>query len=171
MIKINVNGNRSDVIGYVSYYSCEELANLLEVNQDEIIYETTVTDYFLHGDITFETEVIVHVTLTDNYFDKIQEITNILVKYVGFFTSKCMVYYDVIDSRLVYIYENKNKTKECGCGCGCHHEENEDGCHCHEGDECGCHCHEEGHECDEDCDCGCHEGHECCCHHHHTDEE
>lgn len=171
MIKINVNGNRSDVIGYVSYYSCEELANLLDVNQDEIIYETTVTDYFLHGDITFETEVIVHVTLTDNYFDKIQEITNILVKYVGFFTNKCKVYYDVIDSRLVYIYENKNKAKECGCGCGCHHEENEDGCHCHEGDGCGCHCHEEGHECDEDCDCGCHEGHECCCHHHHTDEE
>lgn len=175
MIKINVNGNRSDVIGYVSYYSCEEIADLLEINQDDIVYETVVTDYFLHGDITFETEVVVHVTITDNYFDKIQELTNILVKYVGFFTNKCKVYYDVIDSRLVYIYENKNKTKECGCGCGCHHGEEDHECHCHEeGHECGegceCGCHE-GHECDENCDCGCQEGHECCCHHHHEDEE
>ena len=162
MIKINVNGNRSDVIGYVSYYSCEEIANLLEISQEDIVYETTVTDYFLHGDITFETEVVVHVTITDNYFEHIQEITNILVKYVGFFTSKCKVYYDVIDSRLVYIYDNTGKQKkhECGChhheetcGCGCHHEEEHecccgDDCHCcDDGEEC--HCHENG------CNCGC----------------
>ena len=36
-------------ISYVSYYSCEELAQLLDVGQEEIIYETNVTDYFLHG--------------------------------------------------------------------------------------------------------------------------
>lgn len=170
MIKINVNGNRSDVIGYVSYYSCEEIANLLEISQDEIIYETTVTDYFLHGDITFETEVIVHVTLTDNYFEHIQELTNIIVKYVGFFTNKCKVYYDVIDSRLVYIYDNKGKENKHACGCGCHHEEESHECCCghqHEGEECcchegeECHCHEEG-----DGECHCHEeGHECKCHH------
>jgi hypothetical protein len=157
MIKINVNGNRSDVIGYVSYYSCEEIANLLEISQDDIIYETTVTDYFLHGDITFETEVIVHVTLTDNYFEHIQELTNILVKYVGFFTNKCKVYYDVIDSRLVYIYDNKGKEKKCGCGC--HHDEENHECCCHD-DGQECHCCEEGHECH--CD---EEGHECHCHH------
>lgn len=163
MIKINVNGNRSDVIGYVSYYSCEEIASLLDVNQDEIIYETNVTDYFLHGDITFETDVIVHVTLTDNYFNHIQELTNIIVKYVGFFTNKCKVYYDVIDSRLVYIYDNKGKEKQHGCGCGCHHEEENHECchHHHEGDH-ECHCHEEGHECccGDDCQCGCHDDEE-----------
>ena len=159
MIKININGNRSDVIGYVSYYSCEEIANLLEISQEEIIYETTVTDYFLHGDITFETEVIVNVTLTDNYFEHIQELTNIIVKYVGFFTNKCKVYYDVIDSRLVYIYDNKNKEKKQGCCC--HHDEHENG---HE-----CHCHEEGHEgccceADGEHECHCHEN-GCECHH------
>ena len=157
MIKINVNGNRSDVIGYVSYYSCEEIANLLEINQDEIIYETNVTDYFLHGDITFETEVIVHVTLTDNYFEHIQELTNIIVKYVGFFTNQCKVYYDVIDSRLVYIYDNKGKEKKKGC----HHHDESHECCCHEGDH-ECHCHEESeeeHEChchDDGCGCHCH---------------
>ena len=169
MIKININGNRSDVIGYVSYYSCEEIANLLEITQDEIIYETNVTDYFLHGDITFETEVIVHVTLTDNYFEHIQELTNIIVKYVGFFTNKCQVYYDVIDSRLVYIYDNKGKEKKHGCGCGCHHEEENHECCDHNQDEQGCCCHGEGHEChcnEEGHECHCNEdGHECCCNH------
>jgi len=159
MIKINVNGNRSDVIGYVSYYSCEEIANLLEISQEEIIYETNVTDYFLHGDITFEPEVLVHVTITDNYFEHIQELTNIIVKYVGFFTEKCKVYYDVIDSRLVYIYENKKgkgkkqdshhkeESHKCCCHeegheCHCNDENEEHECHCHE-DGCGCHCHHE----------------------------
>ena len=74
MIKINVNGNRSDIISYVSYYSCEELAQLLDVDQEEIIYETNVTDYFLHGDITFESEVIVKITLTDNYYNYIKSV-------------------------------------------------------------------------------------------------
>ena len=156
MIKININGNRSDIIGYVSYYSCEEIASLLEINQDEIIYETNVTDYFLHGDITFEPEIVVHVTIADNYLNHIQELTNIIVKYVGFFTSKCKVYYDVIDSRLVYIYDNKSKEKKHECGCGCHHHEENHTCCCDE--ECECHCSEDGEEChcDDDCNCGCH---------------
>lgn len=154
MIKININGNRSDIISYVSYYSCEEIANLLGISQEEIIYETNVTDYFLHGDITFESEVIAHVTLTDNYFEHIEELTNIIVKYVGFFTSKCKVYYDVIDSRLVYIYDNKGKEKQCGCGCNHNAESHE--CCCHGNDE-ECHCHEESHDCNCDHDgCGCH---------------
>lgn len=159
MIKININGNRSDIISYVSYYSCEEIANLLKINQDDIIYETNVTDYFLHGDITFESEIIVNVTLTDNYFEHIQELTNIIVKYVGFFTSKCKVYYDVIDSRLVYIYDNQGNEKKCGCGC--HNEENNHECcgHGHEEHECCCQGHDGEHE------CNCHdEGHGCNCH-------
>ena len=134
MIKINVNGNRSDIISYVSYYSSEEISQLLDIDQEEIIYETTVTDYFLHGDITFESEVIVKVTMTDNYFNYIQDITDIVVKYVSYFTNKCQVYYEILDSRLVYVYEVKNKKKEqtdhCCCGhdgheCGCHHEDAE----------------------------------------------
>ena len=157
MIKINVNGNRSDIISYVSYYSCEELSQLLDIDQEELIYETTVTDYFLHGDITFESEVIVKITLTDNYFNYIKDITDIVVKYVSFFTNKCQVYYEVLDSRLVYVYEVKNSKKvdadeHCccheheGCGCGHHHEAGQE-----------CHCEEEG------CDCGCQSGGHCCC--------
>ncbi len=165
MIKININGNRSDIAGYVSYYSCEELAELLGIDQDEIIYETTIVDYFLHGDITFDSEIIVNVTLTDNYIDHINEITNIIVKYVSFFTDKCQVYFDVIDSRLVYIYENKNKKKveankyseenhECSCE---HHDHHNHNCEHH-------HDHEHG--------CNHHHDHDCCCgHKHDTDEE
>lgn len=156
MIKININGNRSDIAGYVSYYSCEELADLLKVDQDDIIYETTIVDYFLHGDITFDNEIIVNVTLTDNHLEYIQQITNILVKYVSFFTDKCQVYYDIIDSRLVYVYENKNKKKveantyseeEHKCCCGNHNEEHE------------CCNHEDNHECCNhtgECSCGKH---------------
>ena len=157
MIKINVNGNRSAGVGYVSYYSCEEIANLLGIDQDEIIYETNVVDYFSHGDITFETEVIVNVTIADTHFDHIQELTNILVKYVGFFTNKCKVYYDVIDSRLIYLYEKKGAKKGCGCGhnheehsCNCDHDRDHE-CDCCNGDECtcgdDCQCHEKHHKC------------------------
>lgn len=161
MIKINVNGNRSDIISYVSYYSCEELAQLLDVSQDEIIYETTVTDYFLHGDITFESEVIVKITLTDNYFNYIKDITDIVVKYVSFFTNKCQVYYEVLDSRLVYVYEVKNSKKvDADEHCCCHgHEDHHCGCGHHHGEEHECHCEED------ECDCGCQSGGHCCCEH------
>ena len=161
MIKINVNGNRSDIISYVSYYSCEEIAELLEISADEIIYETTVVDYFLHGDITFDSEVIVKVTITDNYFNYIKELTNIIVKYVGYFTNKCQVYYEVLDSRLVYLYEVKDKkqknadeySEENHCCCGHHHDEEH---------ECECGCHHDG---EHECECGHDHGHEgCCCH-------
>lgn len=176
MIKINVNGNRSDIIGYVSYYSSEEIADLLEINQEEIIYETNVVDYFMHGDITFDSEIIVHVTITDNYFEHIEQLTNIIVKYVSYFTNKCQVYYDVIDSRLVYVYEVKGKKakEHHGCGdehCCCHHHHSEDcdckehECHCHDGHECHC---DEGKECTcgDECHCGdnCTCGDDCKCH-------
>ena len=173
MIKININGNRSDIISYVSYYSCEEIAELLDVSADEIIYETAVVDYFLHGDITFDSEVIVKVTITDNYFNYVQELTNIIVKYVGYFTNKCKVYYEVLDSRLVYLYEVKGKDKktnpdeykeehhcccgEHGCECGHHHDEDH---------ECECGCHD-----GQECECGHHDHHECGCGHCHDDEE
>lgn len=167
MIKININGNRSDIIGYVSYYSCEEISKLLEINPDEIIYETAVVDYFMHGDITFDSEIVVKVTLTDNYLEHVETLTNIIVKYVSYFTNKCKVYYEVIDSRLVYLYESKEKKEnehEHECHCHCHHEESDHECHCHEeNDSCGC---KEGHEChchEKECSCGCKEGHECHC--------
>ena len=106
-----------------------------------------------------------NVTLTDNYIDHINEITNIIVKYVSFFTDKCQVYFDIIDSRLVYIYENKNKKKveankyseenhECSCE---HHDHHNHNCEHH-------HDHEHG--------CNHHHDHDCCCgHKHDTDEE
>ena len=122
-------------------------------NLEKYTYETTVTDYFLHGDITFDSEVIVKVTITDNYFDYVQDLTNIIVKYVGYFTNKCQVYYEVLDSRLVYLYEVKNKkeknldncNEEEHCCCGHHHDH-----------ECCCDHHAEGHECEcghEHCNC------------------
>jgi len=161
MIKININGNRSDIISYVSYYSCEEIAELLDISAEEIIYETSVVDYFLHGDITFDSEIIAKVTITDNYFNYIQELTNIIVKYIGYFTNKCQVYYEVIDSRLVYLYEVKGNKKNKGsneyseedheCCCGHHHDEEDHECCC-------------GHHHDE-------EDHECCCGHHHDEED
>ena len=163
MIKINVNGNRSDIISYVSYYSCEEIAELLEISQEEIIYETSVVDYFLHGDITFDSEVIVKVTITDNYFEHIKELKNIIVKYVWYFTNKCQVYYEVLDSRLVYMYEVKDKKKNHEEGhCCCGHHEGTHECECGEHG-CGCDDHE--------CECGHnHDEDHCCCHHKETEE-
>ena len=163
MIKININGNRSDIIGYVSYYSVEELANLLNIEQEEIIYETAIVDYFLHGDITFESEVIVKVTITDNYIEKMQEITNILVKYVSFFTNKCKVYYEIIDSRLLYVYENKNKKKEVNeedHKCSCEHCDCDDECHCED-----CDCKDGECDCGDECHCHEHNNHHCDCKH------
>ena len=46
MIKINVNGNRSDIAGYISYYSSKEIAPLLEIDEKDIVYESAVVDYF-----------------------------------------------------------------------------------------------------------------------------
>jgi hypothetical protein len=57
MIKISVNANRSDIAGYISYYSCKEIAPLLEIDEKEIIYETAVVDYFAFGDVDFSTKV------------------------------------------------------------------------------------------------------------------
>ena len=161
MIKININGNRSDIISYVSYYSCEEIADLLGVSQEEIIYETAVVDYFLHGDITFDSEIIVKVTITDNYFENIQQLTNIIVKYVGYFTNKCQVYYEVLDSRLVYLYEVKGKQNKNSddyneesheCCCGHHHDENHECCCSHDDENHECKCNHE------------HGSHHCKCH-------
>ena len=144
MIKICVNGNRSDIAGYISYYSCKEIAPLLEIDEKEIIYETPVVDYFAFGDIDFSTKVETIVTLSDNYAQHIGEINDILAKYLSGFVSEFDIRYEIVDSNLLYSFKVASK-KECDC---------EDECHCH--DE-GCSCHE--HECEEE--------HECCCHYEH----
>lgn len=146
MIKIRVNGNRSDIAGYISYYSCKEIAPLLEIDEKEVIYETPVVDYFAFGDIDFSTRVETVVTLTDNYTQHIGEINDILAKYLSGFVSEFDIRYEIIDSNLLYSFKVASK-KECDCG---------DDCHCH-GDDCSCHDHE----------CECDDGHECCCHHEH----
>ena len=158
MIKIRVNGNRSDIAGYISYYSCKEIAPLLEIDEKEVIYETPVVDYFAFGDIDFSTRVETVVTLSDNYAQHIGEINDILAKYLSGFVSEFDIRYEIIDSNLLYSFKvaAKNECDADGCECGCHHDDCECGCH-HDDCECGCHHeHEEEHEC-------CH--HDCKCHH------
>jgi len=165
MIKISVNGNRSDIAGYISYYSSKEIAPLLEIEEKEIVYESAVVDYFAFGDVDFSTKVETIVTITDNYSDRIGEINDILAKYLSGFVSEFDIRYQIIDSNLVYSFKVASK-HECDCDddceCGCHHEhcsckEHEEDNHC----ECGCH---EGKECDCDDDCECHKG-ACHCKH------
>ena len=159
MIKISVNANRSDIAGYISYYSAKEIAPMLEIDEKEIVYESAVVDYFAYGDIDFATRVEALVTITDNYVDHIGDINDILAKYLSGFVSEFDIRYQIIDSNLVYSFKVEGRP-ECECG-----EE----CHCHEhGCECGeeCHCHEHGCECDDDCHCHEHEeGCHCGCHH------
>lgn len=152
MIKITVNANRSDIAGYISYYSCKEIAPLLEIDEKEIIYETPVVDYFAFGDIDFSTRVETVVTISDNYAQHIGEINDILAKYLSGFVSEFDIRYEIIDSNLLYSFKVASK-KECECGDECHCGDN---CQCdhHEG-ECECghhHCH-----CDDECDCHNHE--------------
>lgn len=153
MIKISVNANRSDIAGYISYYSCKEIAPLLEIDEKEIVYESAVVDYFSFGDIDFSTKVETVVTISDNYAEHIGEINDILAKYLSGFVSEFDIRYEIIDSNLLYSF--KVAPSKCHChddGCECEHDHechcHDEGheCHCHD-DGCGCHCHEEGHEC------------------------
>ena len=175
MIKISVNANRSDIAGYISYYSCKEIAPLLEIEEKEIIYEAAVVDYFAFGDVDFSTKVETVVTISDNYTNCIGEINDILAKYLSGFVSEFDIRYEIIDSNLIYSFKVANK-HECECGeeCHCHEHECECGeeCHCHEHEcECGeeCHCHEHGCECGDDCQCtpfdhcGCKDDKDCKC--------
>lgn len=174
MIKISVNGNRSDIAGYISYYSCKEIAPLLEIDEKEIIYETAVVDYFSFGDIDFSTKVETIVTISDNYAQYIGEINDILAKYLSGFVTEFDIRYQIIDSNLIYSFKVAPRKCECGdeCTCGdncecdsehhCHegcHCEGEHECCCHDECDCNdeeCHCHEENHE------CGCKEHHHSC---------
>lgn len=149
MIKISVNANRSDIAGYISYYSCKEIAPLLEIDEKEIVYESAVVDYFAFGDIDFSTKVETVVTLTDNYAQHIGEINDILAKYLSGFVSEFDIRYQIIDSNLLYSFKVAPAQHQCHCGeheCDCEH----DHCHCddecdnHDDHECHCgHCHHE----------------------------
>ena len=170
MIKISINANRSDIAGYISYYSCKEIAPLLEIEEKEIVYESAVVDYFAFGDIDFSTKVEAKVTLTDNYASFIGDINDILAKYLSGFVSEFDIRYEIIDSNLVYSFKvagsEEDHEHECGCGCHGHHEHE---CHCHDGEcECDheheCHCHDGECECDHEDECHCHDG-ECECKH------
>ena len=162
MIKISVNANRSDIAGYISYYSAKEIAPLLDIDEKEIIYEASVIDYFAFGDVDFNTKVETVVTISDEYASKMDEIADILAKYLSGFVSEFTIRYEVIDSNLIYAYKVEGKPHhECECGCehdheDCHCHEHEHECHCHDGEECTCgdecHCDDECH-CGEDCNC------------------
>ena len=149
MIKISVNANRSDIAGYISYYSGKEIAPLLEIDEKEIVYESAVVDYFAFGDIDFTTKVETVVTISDNYVEHIGSINDILAKYLSGFVAEFDIRYQIIDSNLIYSFKVAEHN-ECHC-----HEEGE--CHCHEdGCSCGegeCHCHDE--------ECHCHSDDKC----------
>lgn len=156
MIKISVNANRSDIAGYISYYSAKEIAPLLEIEEKEITYESAVVDYFAFGDIDFNTKVETVVTISDNYVEHIGEINDILAKYLSGFVSEFDIRYEIIDSNLLYSFKVAprkidEEEEECHCGC-CHHQEGHE-CHCSEDDH-ECHCHEDDHECE--CNHECH---------------
>lgn len=164
MIKISVNANRSDIAGYISYYSCKEIAPLLEIEENEIIYETVNVDYFAFGDVDFSTKVETVVTISDNFIDHIGEINDILAKYLSGFVSEFDIRYEIINSNLIYSFKVAS-SHECHCS---------DDCGCKEGKECTCQdCH-----CDDECQCGddcnCHHDHDCNCQENcecHHDEE
>ncbi len=151
MIKISVNANRSDIAGYISYYSAKEIAPLLEIDEKEIVYESAVVDYFAFGDIDFNTKVETIVTITDNYIEHIGEINDILAKYLSGFVSEFDIRYEIIDSNLLYSFKvaprkaSDDEEHECHCGC-CHHDGEHD-CDCHHDDDHECECHHH------DCDC------------------
>ena len=147
MIKISVNANRSDIAGYISYYSCKEIAPLLEIEEKEIIYESAVVDYFAFGDIDFATKVETVVTLTDNYAQYIGDINDILSKYLSGFVTEFDIRYQIIDSNLVYSFKVAPSEKHCHCHDGCECEEHE--CHCDEEEDHEHHCHCGHCHCDE----------------------
>ena len=124
MIKISVNANRSDIAGYISYYSAKEIAPILEIEEKEIVYESAVVDYFAFGDIDFNTKVETIVTITDNYIEHIGDINDILAKYLSGFVSEFDIRYQIIDSNLLYSFkvaprkQNDDEEHECHC----HHE-------------------------------------------------
>lgn len=137
MISIKVNGNRSDVAGYLSFYSSEMISELVGCKEEEITYESSVNDYFFKGDITEDIFIEVNVTMPDVFEEHIHDITNIIVKYVGFFTNKCRVYYNLIEAKNIFIYDVSKQHDDCH---DCDHEEDE-----HE------YCEDHDCDCDEDC--------------------
>ena len=165
MIKISVNGNRSDIAGYISYYSCKEIAPLLDIDEKEIIYETAIVDYFAFGDIDFSTKVETVVTISDDYIEHIGEINDILAKYLSGFVPEFDIRYEIINSNLIYSFKvapSKEEKEECHCG----HKHEGENCECCEECTCGDHCDcDENHKCNENCTCGdkCTCGDECTC--------
>ena len=166
MIKISINGNRSDIAGYISYYSSKEIAPLLEIDEKDIVYESAVVDYFAFGDVDFNTKVEALITISNEYIGSMEEIANILAKYLSGFVSEFTIRYEIVDTNLIFAYKVEGAPSK-GCHChdhdGCHCEE-DDECHCHDGCHCEddeCHCHD-GCHCEDD-ECHCHDGEECKC--------
>jgi len=158
MIKISVNANRSDIAGYISYYSAKEIAPLLDIDEKEIVYEASVIDYFAFGDVDFNTKVETVVTISDDYTSKMNEIADILAKYLSGFVSEFDIRYEVVDSNLIYSYKVEGNPHH-ECDCDCNHDHEGEHCHCHCDDEHECHCNE---ECECEGECHCEEG--CNCH-------
>ena len=166
MIKISINGNRSDIAGYISYYSSKEIAPLLEIDEKEIIYESPVVDYFAFGDIDLNTRVEATVTIGNEYVAHMDEISDILAKYLSGFVSEFYIRYEIIDTSSIYAYKVEGKPCHCeddDCECSehtCHCHDNEEECKCGGHHEHKCNC-KEGEECTCGDDCECDEGCNC----------
>ncbi len=187
MLLIKVLGERTDVASYLSYYAKLGLKDLLKIEEDEILFEVVVSDYFVDGDLKGYGGIVIEVTLEKEYESKKSEIAKILNSFCAYFETRTWIKFNVLDASDSFVFETKEIKKfeehnHCGCGdeCGCHNHCDEDcDCGCQEGkectckhDDCGCHdhqchCNEEKCECGcgPDCECGCQEGKECTCKH------
>lgn len=105
MVSIKVNGNRSDICGYLSYYSNDQVAELLGCKEDEITYESNVNDYFYKGDLREDVFLEISITMPKAYEIHIHELTSIIVKHVGIFTNKCRVYFTLIEPENIFVYD------------------------------------------------------------------
>ncbi|MBE6124227.1 MAG: hypothetical protein E7184_01620 [Erysipelotrichaceae bacterium] len=191
MILIKILGERTDVASYLSYYAKVQLNDLLKINEDDILFEVVVSDYFVDGDLKGYGGIVIEVTIEKEHNNKKEEIAKILNSFCSYFETKTWIKFNVLDKSDSFVFESAEVKHfdKCGCesNCHCHEEKCECGCECgpdcdcgcQEGKECtcehdckcgsNCHCHEEkcecGCECGPDCDCGCQEGKECICEH------
>lgn len=155
MVLVKVLGERTDVASYLSYYAKVGLKDLLKVNEDDILFEVVVSDYFVDGDLKGYGGIVLEVTLEKQYENKREEIAKLLNSFCSYFETKTWIKFNVLSKEDSFVFECAEVKEFDHCDCGCHEHE----CHCHdEKCECGC-------GCGPDCDCGCQEGKECTCEH------
>ena len=177
MILVKVFGERTDVAAYLSYYAKEELKVLTEANDEELFFETVVSGFCLDGDLVEVNQIVVEVVMDKKYEADSLKIAEVINYYATYFANNVYVYFTIKEENQAFSFLKQEKkefeSEELKF-------EEDDCCHCMEGEECTCgdecHCHEGDCKCGEDCkcreggectcgdECHCHEeGHECKC--------